>query len=79
VKTVTIYPAINVGFASGGLFIEAPEPLRNNALILLFIVPDRTFGPVHHFIGTDDAIMAPVQETFKKERCWLSRVIADFF
>ncbi len=63
---MTVDPAISVRFAPGGLFIQAAESIRDDALVFLFLMPDGSFGPIHHFISTDDAIIAPVQETFEK-------------
>jgi hypothetical protein len=54
--SIAIDPAISMGFAPSGLFVKTPK----------LFVPNRTFGPVHHLICTNDAIIAPVQGTFEK-------------
>ena len=63
---MAVYPAIRVRFTPGGFLIQATELFRDNALLLLLLVPYWTFSFIHHLIGTDDAIIAPVQETFEK-------------
>ena len=63
---VTINPAVSMRCAPGRLFIEAAQPIGYDTLIFLFFMPDGTFGPIHHFVSTDDAIIAPVQEIFEK-------------
>ena len=42
---------------------EAPW---DNALILLFLMPIRPLGLVHHFIGTNNAVIAQAQEIAEK-------------
>ena len=63
---MTIHPAVSMGFTPSGFLIYAPKPFRNNTFVLLLFVPDGTFRLVHHLIGTDNAVMAPTQETFEK-------------
>ena len=63
---MAVHPAVGVGFAPGGLAINATEPFWNNALFLLLLMPNWPLGLVHHFIGTDDFITAQVQETVEK-------------
>jgi hypothetical protein len=52
-----VKPAIGVGLAPGGILINAAQPLGNNAQILLFFLPDGPFYLVHHFVGTDHAVL----------------------
>lgn len=63
---VAVHPTISVRLAPRGLFIQASQPVRDNTLLLLFLVPDGPLGPVHHFVGADNPITAPVQETSEK-------------
>ena len=65
-RVMTLDPAISVGLAPGGIFIDTTQSPVNNAQIFLLFVPDGTFGPVHHFIGTDHAVTAPAQERVEK-------------
>ena len=59
---MAIYPAISVGLAPGGLFVDATQVLWDDALIFLLFMPDRPFGLIHHFISADHPIAAQVQE-----------------
>jgi hypothetical protein len=63
---MALYPSVGVGCAPAGLFIDAAQIFGNNAFIFLLFMPDRPFGPIHHFIGTDHPITAQVQETAKR-------------
>jgi hypothetical protein len=54
------------GFTPGGLFVDAAQPFGNNALILLFLVPDRTLGFVHHLVGADNPVFTQAQEIAEK-------------
>ncbi len=63
---MTVNPAIRVGLAPRGLFIDTAQALGNNAQILLFFVPDGPFGLVHHFVGTDRAVLSQAQEIAEK-------------
>ena len=63
---MAVYPTRSLGLAPGGLFINAAKSFGNNALLLLFLVPYRALCLVHHFIGTDDTIIAQAQETVEK-------------
>ncbi len=59
---MAIDPAVSVGFAPGGLLVNATQIFRDNALIFLLFMPLRALGAIHHFIGTDHPITAQVQE-----------------
>jgi hypothetical protein len=59
---MAVNPAISIGLTPGGLFVQAAQPFRDNTLIFLFFVPDRTFGFIHHFIGADYPVIGQVQE-----------------
>ena len=63
---VAIYPSVCMRSTPSRLFVEATQSVGYNALVFLLLMPERPFGPVHHFISTDDVIIAPVQETFEK-------------
>jgi hypothetical protein len=62
---VAIYPAVSVGFAPDGLFINGVYIFGDNAFIFLLFLPNRALGSIHHFIGADHPITAQVQETAK--------------
>ena len=59
---MAIYSAVGVGFAPAGLFINAAQLFRNDALVFLLFIPDRPFGLIHHFVSADHPIAAQVQE-----------------
>ena len=63
---MTVYPADGFRVAPGSVSINAAKPLGDNAFFLLLFVPDRPIGLVHHFIGTDNAIIAQGQEIAEK-------------
>ena len=63
---VTINPTVGFGLAPVGLLVDTPKAFWNDALIFLFLMPERTLGPIHHFIGTDHPVMARVQETTER-------------
>jgi hypothetical protein len=65
-RAMTVHPAVGVGLAPGGLLIDATQSLGNNAQILLFLVPDRSFGFVHHLVGTDNPVFTQAQEIAEK-------------
>ena len=64
--SMAINPVIGIGLTPCGLAIDTAKPFRDNALLLLLFVPNRPFGFIHHFIGTDDTVTAQVQETVEK-------------
>ena len=59
---MAIYPAVSVGFAPSGLFVDASQILWDDPFILLLFMPHGPLGAIHHFIGTDHPVMAQVQE-----------------
>jgi hypothetical protein len=63
---MTVDPTVCIGFALGGLLIDAAQPLENNALLLLLFVPDRAFSLVHHLVGTDHPVPTQAQEIAEK-------------
>ena len=63
---MTVNPAIRVGLAPRRLFIDTAKALGNNTQILLFLVPDGSFGLVHHFVGTDCTVLTQAQEIAEK-------------
>ena len=63
---MAIDPTIGIGFAPGGLAIDASNSFGDNAFFFLFFVPDWAFGLVHHFIGTDHFVTGQVQEIAEK-------------
>ena len=63
---MTVNPAIRVGFAPRGLLIDTAQALGDNAQILLFLMPYGPFGLVHHFVGTDRAVLTQAQEIAEK-------------
>ena len=63
---MTIHPAGSLGLAPGGRFVDATQPFGNNALILLFLVPDRTFGAIHHLVRADNPVLTQAQEIAEK-------------
>ena len=64
---MTVYPAVGVGFAPSGLFVDAAQIFGNNPLLLLFLMPLRTLGAIHHFIGTDHPLIDQIQEIFERQ------------
>ena len=54
-SAVFLDPAIGTRGAPGRLAIQPMQAGRNNALLFLLLVPDRSFGLDHHFVGTDDS------------------------
>ena len=65
-RSMAVHPAGSLGFAPGGLFIKATQPFGNNALILLFLVPDRPLGPVHHLVRANNPVLTQAQEIAEK-------------
>ena len=63
---MTVDPTVSIGFAPGGLLIDAAQPLGDNALLLLLFVPDRAFSLVHHLVGTDHPVLTQAQEIAEK-------------
>ena len=63
---MTVNPTIGVGLAPRGFFVDAAQPFGNDTKILLFLVPDGPFGLVHHFVGTDRAVLTQAQEIAEK-------------
>ena len=63
---MTVDPTVSIGFAPGGLLIDAAQPLGDNALLLLLFVPDRAFSLVHHLVGTDHPVPTQAQEIAEK-------------
>jgi hypothetical protein len=59
---MAIYPAISVGLAPGGLFVDATQVLWDDALVFLLFMPFGALGAIHHFIGTYHPISTQVQE-----------------
>jgi hypothetical protein len=46
--------------------IDTAQALGDNAQILLFLMPYGPFGLVHHFVGTDRAVLTQAQEIAEK-------------
>ena len=65
-RTMTIHPAIGIGFTPGGFPVDAPEPIRDDPFFFLLLMPDGPFGFGHHFIGADNLATGQVQETVEK-------------
>ena len=65
-RTMSVHPTIGFGFTPGGLTINAREPFGDDALSLLFLMPKRAFGSVHHLVGADGVVIAQVQEIAEK-------------
>jgi len=45
---------------------QSLEALWDDALLLVFLMPDRPLGSVHHFVSTYNAIIAQAQEIAEK-------------
>lgn len=54
---MTVNPAIRVGPTLRGLLIDTAQSFGNNAKTLLFLEPNVPIGLVHHFSGTDRAVL----------------------
>ena len=65
-RSMAVYPTGSLGFAPGGIFVDAAQSLGDNALILLFLVPDRPFGSIHHLVGADHPVLTQAQEIAEK-------------
>jgi hypothetical protein len=63
---MAVHPTVSIGFAPGGLLIDAAQPLGDNALLLLLFLPYRAFNLVHHLVGADHPVLTQAQEIAEK-------------
>ena len=63
---MAIDPTVGIGFAPGGLPIDASKSFGDYAFFFLLFVPDGAFGFVHHFISADGVVFTQVQEIAEK-------------
>ena len=63
---MAIDPTIGIGFAPGGLPIDASKSFGDNAFFFLLFVPNWAFGLVHHFISADGVVFTQAQEITEK-------------
>ena len=61
---MSIDPTVALAIAPGRIRIQPGQPFRDDPLLLLLAMPDRSQRPHHHLVGTNYFITGSLVEKF---------------